>query len=72
MGCVCGLVVVRWPWVSGAVGCGLSICGGLFWVCGGLPIWVLGLGYGVADLGFGFGLWGWRWRCFVDELFWVY
>ena len=32
----------------------------------GLPIWVLGDGYGVADLSF-----GWRWQCFVDELFWV-
>ena len=42
----CGLVVVRWPWVSRAVGCGLLICGGL-------SIWVLGLGYGLADLGFG-------------------
>ena len=23
----------------------------LFWVCGGLPIWVLGLGYGGGDGG---------------------
>ena len=63
MGCICGLVVVRWPWVSGAVGCGS-------WVASVVADKMGCGGFGFADVGMvvvglGLGLSAWVWGLWV-------
>jgi hypothetical protein len=73
VGCVCGLVVVQWPWVSGAVGCGSwvvsverhlrwpteqSSCWFFFFLISGYEMEICGWVRCVAGVGFVFMLSG--------------
>jgi hypothetical protein len=57
VGCVCGLVVVWWPWVSVARGCGSWVAGVVAdkMGCGGFGF----AGVGMVVVGLGLPTWVW-------------